>query len=71
MRPLAFILAAIVCVSYSTPLAAQALPGARAQYVLLVSIDGARPDGLCATGTRGLPTKESFLITPVPFTLPA
>ncbi len=63
MRFLALLLAATVCFSSATPLAAQALPGARAQYVLLVSIDGARPDGLRAAGVGPILQEGSYSMT--------
>jgi hypothetical protein len=44
-------------------LVAQPAAGARAQYVLLISIDGARPDGLRSVGIAPLLQEASFSMT--------
>jgi predicted AlkP superfamily pyrophosphatase or phosphodiesterase len=59
----------------SPPLLAQPAAGARAQHVLVISLDGARPDGLRAVGIGSLLEESSHSMTAQtvrpPVTLPA
>lgn len=63
LRALALLLAVAACIVAATPLVAQPPAGARAQYVLLVSIDGGRPDGLRAAGAGSLIQEGSYSMT--------
>jgi predicted AlkP superfamily pyrophosphatase or phosphodiesterase len=62
--PLAGIaLLVLTLLTAASRLVAQPATGARAQYVLLISIDGARPDGLRSVGIAPLPQEASFSMT--------
>lgn len=63
MRTLVFILAVATALASSPPLLAQPATGARAQHVLVVRLDGARPDALRASGIESLLAESSHSMT--------
>lgn len=63
MRTLVLFLAVATALASTPPLPAQPAAGARAQHVLVISLDGARPDALRAAGIEPLLQESSHSMT--------
>lgn len=63
VKTLALILTILLAVAAAPPLAAQPAAPARVQHVLLVSLDGARPDGLQAVGIAPILQEAAYTMT--------
>jgi predicted AlkP superfamily pyrophosphatase or phosphodiesterase len=63
MRCRVLVLPAVALLALAPPLAAQPSAAARVQYVLLISIDGARPDGLRAAEIAPILQEASYSLT--------
>jgi len=63
MRIAALIIVVAAFLALAPLLAAQPSPAARAQHVLLITLDGARPDGLRAAGIGPALTEASYSMT--------
>lgn len=75
MRVIALVLAIVALLTAPSLVLGQPGPGARAQHVLIISLDGARPDGLRAAGINAVLQESSYSMTAQttrpPVTLPS